>query len=137
MYREMNARDSIASELRNLGETAIYRGEWDLAYSLLAESLTMIRKSDVPDALEGTLEGFALFAEARGTAEPAARLLGAADALRIATHCPLYPSERVAIHKAAAAARKSLGEEAFDGAFRKGADLPLEEAVAVALSLAP
>ncbi|MBC7807477.1 MAG: tetratricopeptide repeat protein [Akkermansiaceae bacterium] len=135
IYRVMNARDSIASELRNLGETATYRHDWDEAYSLLAESLTIIRNSDIPDDIAGTLEGFALFAEARGEVESTARLFGAADALRRETNCPLYPSERVAVDKATAAAVESMGQDRFDRAFQDGATLSSDDAVEVALAL--
>lgn len=135
IYREMNARDHIASELRNLGEIATYRKDWDHAYALLAESLKMIRESDIPDDIAGTIEGFALFAAARGKSESAACLLGAADAIRIKTESPLYPTERVAVDKAAVAAQKSLGEEEFNRAFQEGTMLSLEESVNIALNL--
>jgi hypothetical protein len=95
--------------MRNLGQTATYQGEWTRAFSLLAESLAIMRDSNTPDDLAGNLEGFAIFAEARGDAKIIPALLGAANSIRIRTDCPLYPSERIAVDKAAATARTALG----------------------------
>jgi predicted ATPase/DNA-binding SARP family transcriptional activator/Flp pilus assembly protein TadD len=137
IYREMNAIDSIAATLRNLGQTATYRKEWKTAFSLLSESLSLIREADSDSDIAGTLEGFALYAGARGEAESTAKLLGFTEALRVKTASPLYPSERTAVDEALAAARQKLGTERFTQAYREGEDLTSDEAVEIALGLAP
>jgi hypothetical protein len=79
------------------------------------------------------LRGLAGVAAARGQSERAARLWGAAEALRDSmrpdTPTDLQPLEECDL----AAARCALGEAAFAAAWAKGRALPLEQVVADAL----
>jgi hypothetical protein len=76
------------------------------------------------------LEGFAHVAGAEGDAERAARLFGAAEALREALGAPLPPVERAHYDRSVAATRAALGEEAFAAAWAEGRALSLEQAIA-------
>ena len=69
------------------------------------------------------------------TPEHAARLLGAAAALREALGIPVPASEREDHDRAVAATRTALGETAFAAAWAAGRALPVEEAVNEALQL--
>jgi hypothetical protein len=63
----------------------------------------------------------------------AARLGGAAEALREALSMPLAVDARTAHEQMMGSLRAALGEAAFAAAWAEGRALPLEEAVALAL----
>jgi hypothetical protein len=81
-----------------------------------------------------SLEIAARLALAEGWPERAARLLGAADALRDAIGAPLPPVYRAAHEHDMATARTALGDAAFAAAWAAGRALALEQAVAEALA---
>jgi DNA-binding NarL/FixJ family response regulator len=70
-----------------------------------------------------------------GRAEPAARLFGAAAALRAAADVSLRPLERADQDRTATAIRAELDEATFEVARAAGAALPLEAAIAEADAL--
>ena len=71
---------------------------------------------------------------ADGRPDRAARLLGAADALRQAIDTPLPAHEAADRNDTVAGCSAALGEEPFHAAFEAGAALPLVDAVRLALS---
>ncbi len=79
------------------------------------------------------LEGLSGVAEREGRAERAARLLGAAAALREELGTPLSPIVQADHDHALNAARAALGEEAFEAAWTEGSEMTFEEAIAYAL----
>ena len=80
------------------------------------------------------LEEFAGVWRGRGQLKRAARLLGAAEALREATVSTIPPDEHAEYAEAAAALRSALGEEAFAAAWAEGRALSMESAIALALA---
>lgn len=72
-------------------------------------------------------------ATAEGRAARAARLGGAAAALREALGIPLPLGQHADRDRTVQAIRTALSDEAFEAAWAEGATLTLEEAVAVAL----
>jgi hypothetical protein len=72
-------------------------------------------------------------AAARGQARHAARLGGAAQALRDALGVPLPPADRADHDRAVLTIREALGEEAFAAAWDVGRAMPLDETVALTL----
>ena len=81
-----------------------------------------------------SLEGLARVAVAQGRMQRAARLCGAAAALREDRGWPLPPAKRVEHERTTAAAREALGKEAFEAAWAEGHAMPLEDAINVALN---
>jgi hypothetical protein len=75
-------------------------------------------------------------AAATGDASKAARLLGAAEAMREATEGGMPPSRRRRLEATEAAARAALGADAFAAALAAGRALGREAAAAEALALA-
>jgi hypothetical protein len=65
-------------------------------------------------------EGLAGVAALAGDAADAARLLGAAAAVRASVGAPLPPVERGDVDRITAAAHSVLGDEDFAAAFRRG-----------------
>jgi predicted ATPase/class 3 adenylate cyclase len=136
LFRQVGDRANISICLANLGEMARMRGE-------LAEAEVLGREALALDWELGDrrrcAEALEMLAATAGMAEPmrqggrAARLLGAAAALREVLGAPQPPHQRADIEGAVAAAQATLGEEAWAAAFAVGRALTLEEAVAEAL----
>ena len=80
------------------------------------------------------LEGFAKLAGAAGQPQRAARLFGAAQALRDRIGTPIPPVERADYDAALAQARAQLDEVAFGEAWAEGRATGWEAAAAYALS---
>jgi hypothetical protein len=85
------------------------------------------------DVIGYCFEGLAAVLAFTGQPDPAARLLGAAEALRESLGVDLAPAERETHEETAAAVRAALGEEQFSDAWRLGRELALEQAIAYAL----
>ena len=87
--------------------------------------------------MAGCLAGLAQVAGAAGDAEGAARLFGAAEALRQAIGAPIHPPESALYESCIEAVRCRLGRQAFEAAWAEGRALSLEQAVAFALEELP
>jgi DNA-binding NarL/FixJ family response regulator len=67
---------------------------------------------------------------AQGESTWAARLWGAAEAMREATGAPIPPVERADYERALASARAQLGEKTFAAAWEEGRTMTVEQALA-------
>ena len=83
--------------------------------------------------MAASIEGLAGLAAAQGQAGRAARLFGAAEALRESVSNRIPPSERAEYDHNIAAARAQLSEAAFAASWAGGRAMSLEQAVAYAL----
>ena len=113
---------------------AIARGDYAAAFGRAVESLRIFHAHSTTAGVAGSLYELALVSEAEGRPERAARLFGAADALRETTGASLSPSETVVNEQAAQRASASLGDAAFAAARADGRALSLEDAVALAVT---
>ena len=139
-------REGIAWCCEQLGLLAAVDGDPG-AITLLRRSLEL--HSELRDRwrMSSVLEDLAAIAQALDRAPSAARLLGAAEAIRDAIGTVIAPCERPQHLQTAAAARAALGEEAFADARARGmlatideltADLPsAEDATERPLEAAP
>jgi non-specific serine/threonine protein kinase len=126
---------NIARTLASLGSVACEAGEYARASRLYEESLELGgRRMGLNHTILLCLEGLARVAVAQGRMERAARLWGAAAALREDMGWPLPPAKRAEHDHTVAAAREALGEEAYEAAWQRGRELPLEKAITGALS---
>ncbi len=121
-----------ASTATRLGWVVLARGDSARARTLLLEGLARNRDRGLRWGVAYALEGLAGVAGAQGRATGAARLGGAAAALREAIGAPLPPIERRHHERALAAARAQLGEAAWRAAWDAGRALPFERVLAVA-----
>jgi DNA-binding CsgD family transcriptional regulator len=117
---------------RDLGLAALELGEVGRAEALVGESLNLLSELGDKWGIAAGLEGLAAVRAAQGQAVRAARLFGAAAALREAMRAPLRPIARVTRDRYEAAARDTLGNEAFATAWTAGAALAPEQAIAEA-----
>jgi hypothetical protein len=109
------------------------QGDYEGARALYRESLGILRPAGEQRGIARVLEGLAGLAAAEDQAERAARLFGAAEALRAAIGAPLPPGDRVRCHRGLALTRAALGEEAFAAAWAAGRAMSLNQATAYAL----
>ena len=119
--------------LLGLGHVAKAHGEMASAHGAYAESLTLNRMSDSNWTVH-VFEAMASLAVAEGLADKAAQLFGVAEAIREALRFPLFPFQQAEHEKGVAVARASIGAEAFSAAWARGRSLPLDQAVALAVS---
>ena len=135
LAREMEDKWQLARIVVWVGLLTVFSGdEHDLAERFLKEALVLSR--ELGNWADGAycLEGFAGLAGAKAQGGRAARLWGAAEALRKTIGAPLSSEGRQYFERIMVAARAQLGEAAWEAAFAEGRAMELEEAVEYALS---
>ena len=134
MFRELQHAHRIAMVLHNLGLVAHLQGDQVLHRSLSAECLTIRRALDDKPGIAWSLDSFSAIARAQGQARRAARLLGAADALREAIGHTLSPAYLASHAPGVTRVRSELGDEVFGVAWAEGRAMTLEQAIEYALA---
>ena len=133
--QEMDDRWSEARNLVWLGlVTAYMSDDYEEAAGFLEKGLALIREVGDWEWVAYALESFAVLAGAKGQGERAARLWGAAEALRKSIGAPLPPKNRTDYGRSVAAVRSQLGEAQWEAAFAQGLAMSAEEAAEYALS---
>jgi predicted ATPase/DNA-binding SARP family transcriptional activator len=112
-------REGIAWSVEQLGLLAAVDGD-PVAVSLLRRSLELHTELRDRWRMSSVLEDLAVIALAQDDPRRAARLLGAAEALREAIGTVIAPCERLQHNQTTKAVRDALGDEAFDTALRQG-----------------
>jgi predicted ATPase/DNA-binding CsgD family transcriptional regulator len=123
----------IPGTLERLGWAALLRGDQERAKTWHEENLRVSQKLGNKLMATESLEGLACVVGTKGEAERAAKLFGAAQALREAVGYPQSPSQRAVQEPYLVAARSRLGET-WEAALAEGRAMELEEAVEYALS---
>ena len=134
---ELDDRHCAVAALLHLARLARDGGDPARADALYRQAMPVSHagESIPPTGSTATwLEGLATVAVDDGRPDRAARLLGAADALRQAIGAPLPAHEAADRTDTIAACSAALGETEFRAAFEAGAGLPLNEAVDLATS---
>ena len=134
LFNEMGEKQGIAVSLMMTGHVARAEGDHEAARTLYARGL--VQSYEVGDRynMADSLVGLAgVAAEMDRDIPRAARLAGAAAALRASIGATVEPFERDIYERAVGAAQAALGEEAFAAAFAAGQRMTLDEAVAYAL----
>jgi predicted ATPase/DNA-binding NarL/FixJ family response regulator len=123
---------ALSLALRNLGIAALREGEHEQAAVLLGESVTVLQE---PREMLGVvnLDLLAAAVSMRGDHARAARLFGAAEAMREAVSVSLLASVRADYDRGVAAARAGLNEATFYTAWSEGRAMSFEQAVKYAL----
>jgi DNA-binding CsgD family transcriptional regulator/tetratricopeptide (TPR) repeat protein len=120
--------------LANLGRVARDRGNYAEAAAFYAEGLTLHWDDSDSGRIAACLNGLGIVAALAGQAERAARLCGAAEALREAIGAPV-PRHRGQYERAIAISRESLGESVFAATWAAGRELSLIDAFSEARSI--
>jgi non-specific serine/threonine protein kinase len=120
--------------LEQLGWAALMRGDHERAKVLYTESLDLSLGLGDKWVAVGAVVGLACAAAAGAEAEEAARLFGAAEALREAV-CPLAPEKDAFRTPYLSMARSRLDETSWEEAWTQGRAMSMEQAMDYALSL--
>lgn len=128
-FREMANTWGVALALTNLGRAALESGALERAESTLQEGLTLWKALGERRNIAECLEALAGLAAARMQVEQAARLWGAAEALREAVGAPLSPVERPQHERHLAKAQSTGDAGAFAAAWAEGRSMSLDDAV--------
>ena len=132
LAREHGDESALASLYLEQSRLACSRGEHDAAVEPAVESARLFQAYGTTAGVAAVLHVLALVAEAGGNPERAARLFGAAEALRDASGSASTPTELTAYREARDRASASLGEAGFEAALAAGRALEIGEAVALA-----
>jgi tetratricopeptide (TPR) repeat protein len=132
IYRQIDAKAEIARCLAGIGWVALTQHDLDLARTSLTESLRLSLATGQRLAIARGLEAFAMLGVAEGRPARAARLEGAALALREAVgHVPSSPA-RARLGDLLESARRAVGSAAAEALLAAGAAMSADEAVALA-----
>jgi ATP/maltotriose-dependent transcriptional regulator MalT len=124
---ELSNLDNKAWVLAQLAQVVACEGDDTRARALYEQCLTIARKLPFQLDTPFYLEGLAGVVAAQGELPWAARLWGAAEALREAQGTPLPPISRADYERSVTAARTQLGEQAFAVAWAQGRSMTLDQ----------
>jgi hypothetical protein len=133
LFGELRARGGVSMGLCNLGWMALLQDDLGRAADLYRESLSISWDTGMNPLVQSGLEGFACLAAAEGETERAALLWGAAQALHETKNIPRDTDFLAEADARISAVRSSMGEQAWEEAWRKGRAMTLDEAVSYAL----
>ncbi|HSH77496.1 MAG TPA: tetratricopeptide repeat protein [Herpetosiphonaceae bacterium] len=129
----------IAAVLTHLGIVALIQGDFERAGGRLAESMKLLRQLGDRWQAAFTLEicaGLAAAQEgARRGALQAARIFGAAEALRETLGAPLLPFQQEPYQQGVATTRAQLDDKTFAEAWAEGRTMSLEQVVNYTLEI--
>jgi predicted ATPase len=134
--RALANRWAIAASLTNLGIVALYQHDYAQARELYHESLAILADLGEKESIAECLEGLAGVFVAQRQPDRAARLCGAAEALRAAIGAPLSPTDQALYTTIVQSARAALDPASFEQEWLAGQQLPLEAAIGVAMDQA-
>ncbi|HYI16213.1 MAG TPA: protein kinase [Thermomicrobiales bacterium] len=134
LCRKHGSRYILAFVLNNLSLVALEQGDLDRVTTLLEESLAVARELGGQEGVGCALDRLACLAAARAQPVRAARLFGAAEALRETVGAPLNLSERVTYERHLALARNRLDAATWEATLAEGRDQPLDALIDEAMA---
>jgi tetratricopeptide (TPR) repeat protein len=137
LRRQLADRRGLASSLSALGHVARCQGDDAAACVLLEESLVLSRELGDRRGCAECHEELARVASVQGQPELAARIYGAAEALREALGTPLLRSAHAPYERAVTAVRAALEAGACAARWAEGRAMTLEQAISYALERHP
>ena len=131
--QEAHDRFTYANVLDTVGRIYFRVGRHKAAWDSWREAITISAEFEDTMNIADCLEGVALLAMAASDAERAVVLVSAAEAVRTATGAERTAEWAADVDESRARAVKRLGPAATEAAFRRGAAMTLQQAVAYAL----
>ncbi len=110
------------------------QGHFAQAIPLYRETIVEWQNLGHRAAVAHQLECLAMIAKTQEEEQRAARLFGAAEALRENIHMPMTPLEQAAYDREVNDLRANMDETAFDKAWAEGKAMTLEQAISCALA---
>jgi predicted ATPase/DNA-binding CsgD family transcriptional regulator len=127
-------RGPVKGPLERLGWAALLRGEQERAKTWYEENLRLSQELGNKLIATESLEGLACAVRSKGEAQRAAKLFGAAQALREAVGYPQPPGECAVQEPYLLASRARLDNATWEAALAEGRAMVLEQAIDYALS---
>lgn len=134
LRKEQSNKQGIAIVLNDLGNLALHQGDSTRAIPLYRQSLALEQELGNKAGMVQSLIGLAGALAMGGQPERAARLAGAAEALRVTLARSPSPAERVAYETRFARVRDALDDQTFTTAFEAGKTMPPAQALNDALA---
>jgi DNA-binding CsgD family transcriptional regulator len=134
LFQEIGDSSNIAIGLMYSALAALIKGENERVEALGQESLDLLQKAEDKQHIADCLEILAGGAGAQGRTQRAARLWGAAEAVREDIGVPLQSEARKLLDPYLATVRSSLGEVAWQLACAEGRAMMPEQAIEYSLS---
>ncbi len=122
--------------LVGLGKVAGYQGNASQATEFYQEALALCQEQDHRELLAECLDGLAHSAARLGQGVRAARLSGAAEQLRVVIDAPRAVVENQWYAEAVEVVRAALDPLTYERVWLEGRRMPIEEAIAYAMSSA-
>ena len=135
LKQTLGDRHGRVTTLVQLGAVARSQGDCARALALLREAVRLGQEIGAGDRVAEALEGLAAVAAADGRSEVAARVGGAADALRASLGLPLTLDQQSSHDEMVRLARGAVGDAAFAAAWAVGAEQSVEKTIAAVLQL--
>jgi predicted ATPase/DNA-binding CsgD family transcriptional regulator len=136
LHRSLGNKQGLGNKLSDLGRVRHEAGDAAAAARHYADSLRALWEAGDTWYPASPVEGLAAVALDAGQPQRAARLLGAAAALRERSGSTVWLPERGRLERAVASARATLGEEAYAREAAAGRALTMDEVVREAAALA-
>ena len=137
LYRETGDKDEIASLLHNLGYVAEHRGDLVEALSYFREALELQCDLDNQAGIAECLAGVAAVLTDNDHMERAARLFGAAEAIRENVSAVLWPANEMEMDRCLVRLRAALPEKRLQAAWAQGGGMSIQQAITEAQSVIP
>jgi predicted ATPase/DNA-binding NarL/FixJ family response regulator len=131
LFRELGSRLHVAVALQNLGHVLSRRGEHAEALSYFLESVMLFRALGHKVGVAACLAGLAGMELDQGRPRVAVCLLGSAERIMEALGTMLAAADRAAWERTSTEAAAAIGAAAFDEARAEGAELSVDEALAL------
>jgi hypothetical protein len=135
MYRELSDESRATRVRSNLALALLMAGDVDEGKAFMRETLIVDARMENKLGIAWCFAGAAIVAAVNGDAESAARLFGAADAVREDVGQLMRPIVRQIYAPFVAHARNRIGDAAYDEALAAGRKTPLNTAVAEAFKV--
>jgi tetratricopeptide (TPR) repeat protein len=131
--RRLKDQWGLAYAIKGLADVAFEQGDFSTASSYYDECLILFQKGADYAGLPFALESVAALARAKNQLEKAARIFGAADALRKRTHTPLPPPNHNTHQINLSILRQQLDPATFAMAWIEGSAMTMDQAITYAL----
>jgi predicted ATPase/class 3 adenylate cyclase len=133
LCRDASLKARLVASLLNLGQATRHLGDYQRAAGYYAEGLLLAYELGKKSHASGCLTWLAGIAALQGQPLRAARLVGAAQALREPGELTAGPADRAQLDEDLAVVRSALDEQTFAAAAAEGRAMSFEQAVAYAL----
>ena len=133
LHRDLGDAGALASSLTRMASVKTASGELTEALGYIQEAMTLLKEEGNRLVVTTALEAFGKLEFQLDAADRAARLYGAAQALRERLSLPLRLNQIQAHEKIVAELRASLGMAKFEAAWAEGRAMNSEAAIAFAL----